>query len=354
MPGPPESSQTSAPSHDDGDNIIPWLKLCRFFQTVEHGLKVVGSNKFKAIPRKDKNAFLAGNERTKGIFQMQRERWTAAEARKAADETAASAQKAADETAASSPKLPAYEEPWMLMRLLLPQFTRSDLTAAKMTFGLKEAGLAKIIINALCLPPKGKHAERLKLWNRGVAGLGHGVFFRVLYHVLLEREHNTTKAPTWTIDHVNRFLGNLHAEENEKDKQTQMFRDMLDECTPLEIKWIVAEVLQHLHISLSEKDVLTAYHEDALDYFKVNCNLSTVTRDLEDPQKRMNKQGVQYFMPFRPMLSEKVDPYLHLAKFGKNDSKLFEPNSFGRSHSGGYAARPDHSRALDSHHCHVY
>ena len=166
MPGPPESSETSAPSHDDGDNIIPWLKLCRFFQTVEHGLKVVGSNKFKAIPRKDKYAFLAGNERTKGIFQMQRERWTAAEARKAADETAASAQKAADETAASSPKLPAYEEPWMLMRLLLPQFTRNDLTAAKMTFVLKEAGLAKIIINALCLPPKGKHAERLKLWNR--------------------------------------------------------------------------------------------------------------------------------------------------------------------------------------------
>ncbi|KAJ1492511.1 hypothetical protein T484DRAFT_1770827 [Baffinella frigidus] len=65
----------------------------------------------------------------------------------------------------------------------------------------------------------------------------------VLYNVLLDRRHNEQKQACWTIDDVNTFLDALHAHEGDKKEQKKLFMHMMDKCTPLEIKWIVAEVL---------------------------------------------------------------------------------------------------------------
>ena len=199
---------------------------------------------------------------------------------------------------------------WAIMRLLLPGYARSDETEMRATYGLKETGVAKMVIAALDLAPTQSCTTRLNDWYKCSAGIGHGVFATVLYSVLKDRAHNAGLKERWTIDDANNFLDSLHALNcnGMKREQIKLFEKMMDQCSPIEIKWLVAQVLLDLHIPLSESNVLSVYHPDAIAYFKVNINLVEVTRKLSDPSKRLDAVVVEIFKPFRPMLSMRFTP----------------------------------------------
>ena len=127
-------------------------------------------------------------------------------------------------------------------------------------------------------------------WDKESGGTGHGGFATVLYSVLQDRAHNAGVKGSWTIDDANNFLDSLHALncKGMKREQIKLFEKMMDQCTSVEIKWLVAHVLLDLHILLSESNVLSVYHPDASAYFKFNINLVEVTRKLSDPSKRLD------------------------------------------------------------------
>jgi DNA ligase-4 len=64
---------------------------------------------------------------------------------------------------------------------------------------------------------------------------------------------------------------------------------MLRRTTALEQKWIVRIILKELKIGLSEKSILTYFHEDAVDYFNLTSNLRKVCEELSDLHKRINR-----------------------------------------------------------------
>ncbi|XP_039278065.1 DNA ligase 4 [Nilaparvata lugens] len=97
-----------------------------------------------------------------------------------------------------------------------------------------------------------------------------------------------------------------HAEHNPRGFDDELL-SMIQQMTPLEIKWLTRLLLKEMKLGMGHKKVLFAYHRDAIDLFNVSFSLQKVCEKLYDPDRRLHEVEVCMFEPFRPMLAERCD-----------------------------------------------
>nr|KAG5701196.1 hypothetical protein BaRGS_023305 [Batillaria attramentaria] len=189
------------------------------------------------------------------------------------------------------------------MRLLLPHLERE-----RMAYGIKENGLARLMIKVLCLGKDSPDAQRLLNYRAVKTARGDaGDFASMAYFVLKPR---CPQQGSLTIQQVNEKLDAI-ASNNAAKKKTAVEESilyLLKHLSALEQKWLVRMIVKELKVGLSQASVLSVYHMDAEDFFNVNNNLEKVCRLLRDPATRMHEIGISVFSPFTPMLGDRASP----------------------------------------------
>ncbi|KAL8610583.1 hypothetical protein ACOMHN_006302 [Nucella lapillus] len=189
------------------------------------------------------------------------------------------------------------------MRLLLP-----DLERERGAYGIKENGLARLMIKVLCLGKDSADAQSLLNYRTVRTARGDiGDFATKAYFVLKPR---CPQRGFLTIQQVNDALSSIASNNAAKKKEAveSSVLYLLKNLSALEQKWLVRMIVKDLKVGLSQTSVLSVYHTDAEDFFNVNYNLEKVCRLLRDPATRMHEIGISVFSPFTPMLGDRASP----------------------------------------------
>jgi hypothetical protein len=151
-----------------------------------------------------------------------------------------------------------------LMRLVLPRIDRE-----RGSFGVQIKSLIKLYIAGLQLGDRSAAAKQLRDWKlpdtsgaRSGKQVAAGDFPSTLEAVLENRAGGGQKR--LSIGDVNRRLDELCKLANEEQRRNWL-RQVLDDCTALEHKWLVRIILKEMKIGLNEEKVLGYYHPDASD-----------------------------------------------------------------------------------------
>ena len=192
---------------------------------------------------------------------------------------------------------------WTIMSLLLPGYDKRT-NGDRATYGIGAKGIATMIIKALDLAADGVYAHRLLNWDNDKGGEGHGDLPRVVYKCLMGREHRKFSHSVLTVEQVDRFLTGLRDSDTPKVDKQRAFTDMINTSTPIEIKWIVAEILVE-DIPLSREDVLSAYHPDAINLMNYNTDLRELTKLLSNADAVVHPT-LTLMKAFTPMCSRQL------------------------------------------------
>jgi len=117
----------------------------------------------------------------------------------------------------------------------------------------------------------------------------------------------------------------MSAAAKDTDAQQGLVRELVKEASAFELKWIAKVLLRELRASATEELVLSAYHPDASELFKVDARLREVVDKCCDPSKRLGEASIQVNNPFRPMLAAKMQDFSKIAKNFKNKPFWIEP-----------------------------
>uniref|UniRef100_A0A0D9ZQC1 DNA ligase IV n=1 Tax=Oryza glumipatula TaxID=40148 RepID=A0A0D9ZQC1_9ORYZ len=188
------------------------------------------------------------------------------------------------------------------LRLVLPGLDRE-----RGSYGLKEAALASVLVDALGIAKDSPDAVRLTNWRRGGGFRNAGNFALVAAEVLQRRQGMTSGG--LTIKEVNDALDRLAATENRSEKAS-ILSSLIKKTNALEMKWLLMIILKgwvalqvaflqwfwiavdafHLKLGISEKSVFHEFHPDAEDLFNVTCDLRLVCEKLNDRSQRHKRQ----------------------------------------------------------------
>ncbi|KAI8379658.1 uncharacterized protein BYT42DRAFT_569559 [Radiomyces spectabilis] len=189
------------------------------------------------------------------------------------------------------------------MRLFLPHLDKNR------RYNLKEAKLAKAYVDALGLGKKSDDAYNLTNWKLPSTSKytkSSGDFAAVAYEIIKSR--STVMTPTQTVHDVNMMLDRLsHSESNEKKKE-ELFKEIVNNYTAFEQKWIIRIILKDLKIGMSENSIFDVYHHQARQLYDVCSNLQKVCEDLQNPLIAVGQTSIQLFQPFKPQLSLREVP----------------------------------------------
>mmetsp|Transcript_7253 Transcript_7253/g.11900 ORF Transcript_7253/g.11900 Transcript_7253/m.11900 type:complete len:1401 (+) Transcript_7253:1066-5268(+) len=201
--------------------------------------------------------------------------------------------------------------PYPYLRLIMPA---SDSTRPHT--GLKEAKIIQTYKQAMNLPRDGKSAKSMDQWrDSNMTGKqAAGDISLVIENVLKERM--PCSGSKLTVGEINEWLDvvalvtktrfNMPTEEvaekskwrrdlekaiaggraNEKrqDKHVRLIERLMNKnFSPLEHKWIVRLLLQHIHIGLNLRDILGYWHPHAMEMYNSNNKLESVCSRLSDP-----------------------------------------------------------------------
>lgn len=200
------------------------------------------------------------------------------------------------ETTAGDKETVVEDNYYPVMRLLLPSDDRR-------VYGLKEAKLAKYLIEALGLAPNGDDAKKLLNFRAPTNVKSDGDFASSAYFVLKSRCQDDI---TLTIQEVNHHL-DIIAENNAKGKEGQAYVNksithLLVNLSALQLKWLIRIILKELKIGIKENTILDAFHQDAIDFYNCTSSIEKVCEALNDPSKRLHEVAISLFSPCRPML----------------------------------------------------
>eukprot|EP00252_Welwitschia_mirabilis_P019931 TRINITY_DN4748_c0_g2_i1.p1 TRINITY_DN4748_c0_g2~~TRINITY_DN4748_c0_g2_i1.p1 ORF type:complete len:1164 (+),score=257.65 TRINITY_DN4748_c0_g2_i1:141-3632(+) len=186
------------------------------------------------------------------------------------------------------------------MRLLMPHLDRE-----RKPYKLKEAQLAKAIIDALGLSKESEDAQRLLNWRKGgsKAGAYAGNFPLIATEILSRRQQSTTGS--LKIKDINILLDKLADTESREDK-TNTLAELINKTNAKEMKWILMIILKDLRMGISEKSILHEFHPDAEDMFNVTCDLKLVCEKLKDKNERIKRQDIEVGKAVRPQLASRV------------------------------------------------
>ncbi len=227
------------------------------------------------------------------------------------------------EIAAGRKDVPSGGHMYSLVRLLLPQLDR-DENGMNVLYNMKEQGIAKLFVQALGIEGT-ESARKLAAWKKPEGGEGYGHFAVVLYHQLCApgRCHHTGQK--LTVADVNKFCDAMSAAAKDSDAQRGLIIKLVKEASAFELKWIAKVLLRELRASATEDLVLSAYHPDARELFKVEARLREVVDKCCDPSKRLGETSIQVNSPFRPMLAEKMQDFEKIAKYFNDQPFWVEP-----------------------------
>jgi DNA ligase-4 len=268
-----------------------------------------------------------------------------------------------------------------LMRLLLPQL---DTENNRHNYGLREAGLAEMYINALGLTKESESAQiiinyknprRMKGLNdrMGVALIA-GDFSSVLYSVLKNYLSIPDKRGSrHTLGEINSVL-NAIANAPDKETRKRIFMNLTSKLSPREHFWLTRIILKDLKIGQRQESMLKLFHPKALDIFNSCSSLAHVCELVANPAKLAAEVGkIQYFHPFKPMLcsNQSIESIIQIMdglEFVIEDKfdgerllihkegqivKLYSRNSVDHTTRYNYGAvfTPIILQALDNHNC---
>jgi len=201
--------------------------------------------------------------------------------------------------------------PYPYLRLIVPA---SD--SSRPHTGLKEAKIIETYKQAINLPRDGRLAKSMEHWrDSNMTGKqAAGDVSLVIENVLKERM--PCSGSKLTVGEVNEWMDvvasitrtrfGMSAEEvsekskwrrdlekavaggrpNEKrqDKHVRLIERLMNKnLSPLEHKWIVRLLLQHIHIGLNLRDILGYWHPHAMEMYNSNNRLESVCARLSDP-----------------------------------------------------------------------
>ncbi|GJN26520.1 hypothetical protein PR202_gb14455 [Eleusine coracana subsp. coracana] len=181
------------------------------------------------------------------------------------------------------------------LRLVLPGLDRE-----RGTYGLKEATLAAVLVDALGIAKDSPDAVRLINWRRGGGFRNAGNFSLVAAEVLQRRQGMTSGG--LTIKEVNDALDRLAATENRSEKAA-ILSGLIKKTNALEMKWLLMIILKDLKLGISEKSIFHEFHPDAEDLFNVTCDLKFVCEKLNDRSQRHKRQDIEVGKAVRPQLA---------------------------------------------------
>uniref|UniRef100_I1PPI3 DNA ligase IV n=1 Tax=Oryza glaberrima TaxID=4538 RepID=I1PPI3_ORYGL len=185
------------------------------------------------------------------------------------------------------------------LRLVLPGLDRE-----RGSYGLKEAALASVLVDALGIAKDSPDAVRLTNWRRGGGFRNAGNFALVAAEVLQRRQGMTSGG--LTIKEVNDALDRLAATENRSEKAS-ILSSLIKKTNALEMKWLLMIILKDLKLGISEKSVFHEFHPDAEDLFNVTCDLRLVCEKLNDRSQRHKRQDIEVGKAVRPQLAMRVN-----------------------------------------------
>uniref|UniRef100_A0A0E0KUV9 DNA ligase IV n=1 Tax=Oryza punctata TaxID=4537 RepID=A0A0E0KUV9_ORYPU len=184
------------------------------------------------------------------------------------------------------------------LRLVLPGLDRE-----RGSYGLKEAALASVLVDALGIAKDSPDAVRLTNWRRGGGFRNAGNFALVAAEVLQRRQGMISGG--LTIKEVNDALDRLAATENRSEKAS-ILSSLIKKTNALEMKWLLMIILKDLKLGISEKSVFHEFHPDAEDLFNVTCDLRLVCEKLNDRSQRHKRQDIEVGKAVRPQLAMRV------------------------------------------------
>ncbi|TVU15844.1 hypothetical protein EJB05_39385, partial [Eragrostis curvula] len=174
------------------------------------------------------------------------------------------------------------DEFFSALRLVLPGLDRE-----RGSYGLKEAALAAVLVDALGIAKDSPDAVKLINWRRGGGFRNAGNFALVAAEVLQRRQGMTSGG--LTIKEVNDALDRLAATENRSEKAS-ILSSLIKKTNALEMKWLLMIILKDLKLGISEKSIFHEFHPDAEDLFNVTCDLKFVCEKLNDRSERHKRQ----------------------------------------------------------------
>ncbi|XP_028034475.1 DNA ligase 4-like isoform X2 [Bombyx mandarina] len=187
-----------------------------------------------------------------------------------------------------------------LLRLLLPKLERE-----RPAYNLKEKSLGSLLVRVLALSKKSPDAKQL-LHFRSVSNSQESDFAGVVYFILKYKVG--TDAEELTIGQINEALDKIatHA-ENRSDILDQTFSYILRKLTAEQLKWFLRIILKDMRLGVSDNHILSCFHPDAPEIYKMTNSLSKVCKELEEDESRPTELGLQLNYAVTPMLSERLD-----------------------------------------------
>ncbi|VDO01270.1 unnamed protein product [Rodentolepis nana] len=191
-----------------------------------------------------------------------------------------------------------------VLRLLLPSSDR-----ARGAFGIGEPSMARILIKAFGLAPKGPDA--LNLLKHQGSSSSQGIFHRDLADIVQRvlKDHCQNNG-TYTITQIHEILDDL-ARDLTHDGKLAIITRFIRTATILELKWFVRIVSRRdLSLGVGDKVILNCLHPAAVSIWEVTQSLSTVCQRIADidPKTVLSEEAshkllrVELFTPFKPML----------------------------------------------------
>ena len=201
--------------------------------------------------------------------------------------------------------LPPETDLFPVLRLIFP-----DADSSRGAYGLKEHTVGRLLADVLALPDKEK--RRLIGWKDPNLQAGHrctvGDFPSVLLSVIEPRMSSAPLKPM-SLGDVNTFLDSLYA-ATDNDARKDLFMDLIYKTKALEVKWIMRIIMKDLKIGLGVESILRHLHPNAVHLYHMSSSLQHVLTTISRPDQVEDSPGpaTVFFQPFKPMLSERVNP----------------------------------------------
>ncbi len=217
------------------------------------------------------------------------------------------------------------------LRLIFPE---SD--SSRGAYGLKEHTIGRLFSDILMLPSYEK--DRVLKWKDPSLQAKHnctpGDFPSVLLSAI-EPRMSSVRSESLTVGDVNALLDSIYVESLPENRKN-LFQDMIYRASPRQIKWIMRIILKDMKLGIGVEAILRHLHPDAVQLFHMSSSLKHVLEAICAPKEAVatenagNQIATIYFQPFKPMLSERVNPGAIPERFTHvSDSIYLEPKLDG-------------------------
>ena len=187
-------------------------------------------------------------------------------------------------------------------RLIIPERDRD-----RAVYGLKEKGIAKILVQIMKIDRSSEDALSLLDWKLPgltVASRMAGDFAGRCYEVLSKRPM-LTEVGTMTIQEVNDLLDELSAAPKE-ESQRAILTHFYMRMNGKELMWLIRIILRQMKIGATEKTFFAMWHPDAESLFSISSSLKRVCWELHDSSIRLegDERGITLMQCFQPQLAQ--------------------------------------------------